>query len=184
MTFASMPLGRTLLPPTVPSHRVLLSYCPTTFSSAFFSSCFALLIPSLSFLHNPPLYLYTIFDQRRVDIIGQVECNMYGVHDRLHTSHLPPVWDLLLPLASTPTAFSVSSERHWQSGVKEIAKVSKRPLLITCQYYFTLLSLDILLTFLNPLDMHPLAAASRSRLLCSKRPINMRSALNVSLRKT
>ena len=32
------------------------------------------------------------------------------------------------------------------------------------------------------LDMHPLAAASRSRLLCSKRPI-MRSALNVSLRK-
>ena len=26
-----------------------------------------------------------------------------------------------------PTAFSVSSERHWQSGVKEIAKVSKRP---------------------------------------------------------
>ena len=35
------------------------------------------------------------------------------------------------------------------------------------------------------LDMHPLAVASRSRLLllCSKRPI-MRSALNVSLRKT
>ena len=26
-----------------------------------------------------------------------------------------------------PTAFSVSSERHWQSGVKEIAKVLKRP---------------------------------------------------------
>ena len=26
-----------------------------------------------------------------------------------------------------PTAFSVSSERHWQSGVNEIAKVSKRP---------------------------------------------------------
>ena len=26
-----------------------------------------------------------------------------------------------------PTAFSVSSERHWQSWVKEIAKVSKRP---------------------------------------------------------
>ena len=25
-----------------------------------------------------------------------------------------------------PTAFSLSSERHWQSGVKEIAKVSKR----------------------------------------------------------
>ena len=25
-----------------------------------------------------------------------------------------------------PTAFSVSSERPWQSGVKEIAKVSKR----------------------------------------------------------
>ena len=26
-----------------------------------------------------------------------------------------------------PTAFSVSSERHWQSGVKEIANVSNRP---------------------------------------------------------
>ena len=26
-----------------------------------------------------------------------------------------------------PTAFSVSSERHWQSGIKEISKVSKRP---------------------------------------------------------
>ena len=26
-----------------------------------------------------------------------------------------------------PTAYSVSSERHWQSGIKEIAKVSKRP---------------------------------------------------------
>ena len=26
-----------------------------------------------------------------------------------------------------PTAFSVSSERHWQSRVEEIAKVSKRP---------------------------------------------------------
>ena len=36
---------------------------------------------------------------------------------------------------------------------------------------------------LKQLDMHPLAAASRSRLLCSKPPI-MRSALNVSLRKT
>ena len=35
----------------------------------------------------------------------------------------------------------------------------------------------------NKLDMHPLAAASHSRLLGSKRPI-MRSALNVSLRKT
>ena len=36
---------------------------------------------------------------------------------------------------------------------------------------------------LYKLDMHPLAAASRSRLLCSKRPI-MRSAFNVSLHKT
>ena len=26
-----------------------------------------------------------------------------------------------------PTAFSVSSGKHWQSGVKEIAKVSERP---------------------------------------------------------
>ena len=41
-----------------------------------------------------PLHLYTIFDQRRVDIIDQVE---YGVHDRLDI--YPPVCDLLLPLA-------------------------------------------------------------------------------------
>ena len=26
-----------------------------------------------------------------------------------------------------PTAFSVTSEKHWQCGVKEIAKYSKRP---------------------------------------------------------
>ena len=26
-----------------------------------------------------------------------------------------------------PPAFSVSSEKHWQSGLKEIAKVSERP---------------------------------------------------------
>ena len=26
-----------------------------------------------------------------------------------------------------PTAFSISSERHWQSGVKDIAKVCERP---------------------------------------------------------
>ena len=26
-----------------------------------------------------------------------------------------------------PTAYSVSSEKHWQSRVKEIAKVSERP---------------------------------------------------------
>ena len=26
-----------------------------------------------------------------------------------------------------PTAFSVSAEKHWQSGVKEIAKVFERP---------------------------------------------------------
>ena len=39
-------------------------------------------------------YLYTIFDQRRVDIIDQVE---YGVYDML-TTHVLPVWDLLPPL--------------------------------------------------------------------------------------
>ena len=46
----------------------------------------------------------------------------------------------------------------------------------------TIRHLPVALIFII-LDMHPLAAASRSRLLCSKRPI-MRSALNVSLRKT
>ena len=44
---------------------------------------------------NLYLYLYTIFDQRRLDIIDQVE------HGRSpqQVTHLPPVWDLLLPLA-------------------------------------------------------------------------------------
>ena len=46
-------------------------------------------------LHIEYLYLYTIFDQRRLDIIDQVE------HGRSpqQVTHLPPVWDLLLPLA-------------------------------------------------------------------------------------
>ena len=41
------------------------------------------------------LYLYTIFDQRRLDIFDQVE------HGRSpqQVTHLPPVWDILLPLA-------------------------------------------------------------------------------------
>ena len=33
-------------------------------------------------------YLYSVFNQRRLDIVDQVEC---GVHDRY--THLPPVWD-------------------------------------------------------------------------------------------
>ena len=41
------------------------------------------------------LYLYTIFDQRRLDIIDQVE---HGRRPQ-QVTHLPPVWDLLLPLA-------------------------------------------------------------------------------------
>ena len=43
-----------------------------------------------------PLHVtMTIFDQRRLDIIDQVE------HGRSpqQVTHLPPVWDLLLPLA-------------------------------------------------------------------------------------
>ena len=52
----------------------------------------------LPYAMNPEvhyLYLYTIFDQRRLDIIDQVE------HGRSpqQVTHLPPVWDLLLPLA-------------------------------------------------------------------------------------
>ena len=58
-----------------------------------------------------------------------------------------------------------------RAGVRAYVRVR------THHVFFT--TLDYLI-----LDMHPLAAASRSRLLCSKRPINMRSALNVSLRKT
>ena len=57
-----------------------------------------------------------------------------GVHDSYTSS--ADWWDLLLPLASIDTrsrlegtgttAFSVSSERHWQSGVNGIAKVPKQ----------------------------------------------------------
>ena len=39
--------------------------------------------------HSLPLHY---FDQRRLDIIYQVE---YGVHDRLHITLVPPLWDLL-----------------------------------------------------------------------------------------
>ena len=47
-----------------------------------------------------------------------------------YTFILPPVWELLLPLAWTPDRrdrrlLGVSSEIHWQSGVNGIAKVSK-----------------------------------------------------------
>ena len=53
-------------------------------------------------------YLYTIFDQRPVDIIDQVEC---GVHESLHI--YPCMGSSTSPGIDTrrkgPTAFSVSS---------------------------------------------------------------------------
>ena len=53
------------------------------------------IFPPSTTVVNLYLYLYTIFDQRRLDIIDQVE------HGRSpqQVTHLPPVWDLLLPLA-------------------------------------------------------------------------------------
>ena len=63
------------------------------------------------------LYLYLILIwQRRVDIIDQVELwspRQVHIYPLCGIFHFP--WH------------SVSSERHWQSGVKAIAKVSKRP---------------------------------------------------------
>ena len=44
-------------------------------------SSFLLSLKQILFAVSPCIYLYIIFDQRRVDIIDQVE---YGVHDRLH----------------------------------------------------------------------------------------------------
>ena len=44
-----------------------------------------------------PLPIHSFFDQCRVDIIDQVE-----LWSRRQVTHLPPVWDLLLPLAQTP----------------------------------------------------------------------------------
>ena len=59
---------------------------------AIFQGIFTISIPTG---YTFTLYLYTIFDQRRLDIIDQVE------HGRSpqQVTHLPPVWDLLLPLA-------------------------------------------------------------------------------------
>ena len=58
---------------------------------------------------------------------------MYGVNDMLH---IYPLCDIFYFRAidnkyyctwqEGTNGFSVSSERHWQSGVKEIANVSKR----------------------------------------------------------
>ena len=58
---------------------------------------------------------------------------MDGVHNRLHIYPLCGIFYFpwhrhQIEAKKGPTAFSVSSERHWQSGVKEIAKVSKRSL--------------------------------------------------------
>ena len=50
-----------------------------------------------------------------------------GVHDRLQIHPLCGIFYFPLHQIEGPTAFSVSSEIHWQSGLKEIAKVSKRP---------------------------------------------------------
>ena len=75
---------------------------------------FRLVIPESAFIY---FYLYTIFDQRHVGIIDNVE---YGVHDRCV--------DRLVPRHKhhEQTVVSVSSERHRQSGVYEIADVAKR----------------------------------------------------------
>ena len=62
------------------------------------------------------LYLYTMFDQRRLDIIDQVE------HGRSpqQVTHLPPVWDILLPLAYTPDR---RDQRRLVSLPKDTGKV-------------------------------------------------------------
>ena len=50
----------------------------------------------------------------------------HGRWSRQKVTHVPPVWDILLPLAQKgPTEFSVSSERHRESAVSKIAQVSK-----------------------------------------------------------
>ena len=73
--------------------------------------------------HSLPLHY---FDQHCVDIIDQVE---YEGHNRLLIYPLCGIF--YLPWhrhqIEWKNGFRVSSERHWQSGVKEIAKVSKRP---------------------------------------------------------
>ena len=68
------------------------------------------------------------FYQRRVDIIDQIELRSprpgykFTPFVRCFTSE-----QLIIAHGKKgPTAFSVASEKHWQSGVKEIAKVSER----------------------------------------------------------
>ena len=70
------------------------------------------------------LYLCIIFKPRHVDIIDQVE-----LRNPRQVTHLPPVWDFFyFPWHRHQTeGISVSSEKRWQSWVKEIAKVSKQP---------------------------------------------------------
>ena len=68
-------------------------------SSNFNEKCslvFPLLYYSVSYqwMNSIYLYLYIIFDQCRLDIIDQVE-----LWSPRQVTHLPPVWDLLRPLA-------------------------------------------------------------------------------------
>ena len=49
--------------------------------------------------------------------ILSARAHYYGVHSSL--SIIACVGFCLLPLAQRPTAFGVSSERHWQSGINE-----------------------------------------------------------------
>ena len=95
----------------LPKHDVVLAYRQNV--GWQIDHCWAFLLP----LHS--------FDQHHVDIFDQVE---YIVHNTLHIYTLCGIFNFPWhrhPIEG-PTAFIVSSERHWQSPVKEIGKVSKR----------------------------------------------------------
>ena len=104
-------------------------FCPNDSSFCFLQSSISYpsrhsILQLLIALQNlSPLPLH-YFDQRREDIIDQIE-----LWSPQQVTHLPLcVGSFTSPGIYTrykcPTAFSVSSERHWhwESGVKEIAK--------------------------------------------------------------
>ena len=105
---------------------------------------------TIQFAVGVGLYLYLIFYHRRVDIIDQVQVQLWtpGYTFTPFVRYFTLEQLIIAHCKNGPTAFSVSSETHWQSGVKEIAKVSKWP-----QW-----------------DSNPLPHACQSRALTAKPP--------------
>ena len=84
----------------------------------YITACKKLAESSSGFDMSGYLYLYTIFDQRRVDIIDKVE---YGVHDRLHIYPLCEIFYFLRRRHQIEG--SSRDQRHLVSLPKDTAKL-------------------------------------------------------------